>query len=244
MKTKRAAISIICIAAVVSAGIGAAVTHRARLRLEAEHQALERSLDQMAELEARNAQLSKLLLAQPPVSPSLPEEQNRELLRLRGEVGLLRQQTRGIEGVRAENRQAHAALERRRPGARAAATEDFWPQDSWAFAGHATPDAALQTSFWAANNGDLKALAASTTGKVQAMIEDELSGKSQTESAIKIMDDVIMIQSVRILNREPQGDDTMVLTAAIENKREPQPENIKMIMKRIGNDWKLSDLSQ
>lgn len=247
MRIKSAVLSVVCIVAVAGSGIGTALTHQAWLRLAAEHQALEQQLGQMAELSARNAQLS-LLLAKSPAPPTLPEEQNRELLRLRGEVGRLRQQTQELETARAENRQAHAALDRSQPGARtaaakAAATADYWPQDSWAFTGYATPDAALQTSFWAANNGDLKALATSTTGKTQAMIEKDLGGKSEAEAAIRAMDEVLPIKSVRILNREPQGDDTVVLTAVMENPKEPQPANVKMIMKRIGNDWKLSDVS-
>jgi hypothetical protein len=36
------------------------------------------------------------------------------------------------------------------------ATADYWPRDSWAFAGYASPDAALRSCFWAANTGDVK----------------------------------------------------------------------------------------
>jgi hypothetical protein len=219
-----------------------AVEHQARLRLGEEHQALEQQLDQMAELIARNQQLSNLV-ARASLPQSLPDDQSRELLRLRGEAGVLRRQARELETVRGENRQARAALEsslktQSAGAANAAATADYWPRDSWAFAGYASPDAALQTSLWAANNGDLKALAASTTGDMQKLMEAEFGGKSETEASIRVMDDVIGLKSVRVLNREVQSDDTVMLTAAFEGRTDTRTE--KLVMKKIGNEWKLS----
>ena len=70
----------------------------------------------MASLIAENEQLSnRVAQVNPP--QSLPDDQLRELLRLRGEVGVLRQQAKELEAVRTENRQARAALESKTQGA-------------------------------------------------------------------------------------------------------------------------------
>ena len=115
-----------------------------------------------------------------------------------------------------------------------------WPQDSWTFKGYASPDAALQSSLWAANNGDLKGVLASATGDIQKHMEEDFTDKSETEASIKAMDEVMNIKSVRILNREEQGADTVVLTAEFEGKTETHTG--KLVMKKVGNDWKIAEL--
>ena len=229
MKANSAVTSVLSVAAVVGLAIWLAVVHQARVRLGEEHKALEQQLGQMASLIATNEQLSNLV-AQASRRQSLPEDQSRELLRLRGEVGVLRQQSHELESVRNENLQARAAG--------AAATADYWPRGSWAFAGYASPDAALRSSLWAANNGDLKALLASATGDLRKMLEEEFAGKSETEASIRAMDEVSRLSSVRVLNREVQADDIVVVTAVFEDRTESHTE--KLIMKKIGNDWKIS----
>jgi hypothetical protein len=225
--------TVVIVAGTAGLAIWVAVEHQARLTLSQEHQVLQNRLDQMARLLARNDQQPNLVAGTPAPQP-LPEDQFRELLRLRGELGVLRQQAREIQSVRDENRQPRAA--------NAVATEDYWPRDSWTFSGYSSPDKALQSSFWAANNGDLKTLAASATGDVQKLMEAQYGGKSDTEASIRAMDDVSGLKSVRILNREVQGDDTVVLTVSFESRTDTQTG--KLVMKKIGNDWKISALSQ
>jgi hypothetical protein len=99
---------ILSVAAVVGLAAWLAIEHQARLRLGEEHKALEEQADQMTGLMAENERLSNLM-ARTNGPPSLPDEQSLELLRLRGEAGALRRQTRELEAVRAENRQAHGA---------------------------------------------------------------------------------------------------------------------------------------
>ena len=234
--------SAVGIAAVAGLAVWAAFEHQRRVGLGREHQALEQQLVEMARFITSNEQLSSLL-AHAKSPPTLTDDQSRELLRLRGQVGVLRQQSRELETVREENRQARAALEsslesRNTAAPKAAATADYWPQDSWAFKGYASADATLQSSLWAANNGDLKALLASTTGELQKQIEEDFKGKSETEASIKAMDEVSGMKSVRVVSREVRGDDTVVLTAEIEGRTDSRTE--KLVMKKIGNEWKLS----
>ena len=52
------------------------------------------------------------------------------------------------------------------------------------------------------------------------------------------MDEVNGMKSVRVIAREVQGDDTVVLTAEFEDRTESRTE--KLVMKKIGNEWKVS----
>jgi RNA polymerase sigma factor (sigma-70 family) len=83
------------IAAIVVASVGSplVVQHQAQARLREQDEAMRQRANQLAELQAENERLSnKLALSKNP--QSLPDDQSRELLRLRGEVGLLR---RGVQ---------------------------------------------------------------------------------------------------------------------------------------------------
>jgi RNA polymerase sigma factor (sigma-70 family) len=229
------------ISAVVIGGLVASlvVQHQSLARQREDN----RSLQQQVE-ESRDA---KNQLAQ--VAVDLDELAKRqrdqsELLRLRGEVGVLRRQTKELDALRSENRQARAALEASLETqsvgtVETAATADYWPRDSWAFAGYASPDAALQTLLWAASQGDLKTLLGSVTGEAQKRIEKDLEGKSEGEASRKAIDDAINLKSVRVYVRNVQSDDTVIIQAGYENGRLTYFE--KLFMKKIGNEWKLSD---
>jgi hypothetical protein len=242
MKASSVITSVLCAAAVVGLGIWLAVGHQARLRVGDEHKALLQQVDQMAGLVAENQRLRNLV-AQASRSQSLSDDQLRELLRLRGEAGILRRQANELETLRNENRQAHAALENglkaQNSGATGtAATADYWPRNSWAFTGYASPDAALQTFFWAGNNGDLKTVLSATTGEIQEEVKRDLEGKSENEASAKAIAEFASLKSIRVLDREVQADDTVVLTASFEDAK--RTETGKLLMKKVGNEWKLS----
>src|SRR5262249_16878567 len=118
------------------------------------------------------------------------------------------------------------------------ATADYWPRDSWSFAGYGTPANSFQSSLWAAANGDLKKLAAGTTIDMQAMLTQDFGGKSETESATRIMDQVSTIKSVTIANREMISADTALLTVDFEDRDKTHQE--KMLMKLVDGEWKVS----
>jgi hypothetical protein len=105
MRANSVITTIIPVAAVIGLAAWLAVEHQARARLGEEHGALEQQAEQMAGLVAENERLSNVV-ARADRQQSLPDEQSLELLRLRGEVGRLRQQTRELEAVRNENLQA------------------------------------------------------------------------------------------------------------------------------------------
>ena len=109
MTTIQKALITATLAVVAGAGIYEA---RQASRLHDQVQALQQQqallVEQIAQLKSDNGSLSNRI-AQPNSSPSLSSERLRELLRLRGEVGVLRRQQRELE-------QAVAAAQSKTPG--------------------------------------------------------------------------------------------------------------------------------
>ena len=120
MKATSATLSIICILAAAGLAIWVMVEHQAQFKLDQENRALRQQLSPMDELIAENQRLSNLV-AQANGSqsrrneqlnaPSVPEERAKELLRLRTEAEVLRQQSNEIETLREDTRQVRGARE-------------------------------------------------------------------------------------------------------------------------------------
>ena len=72
------------------------VQHRSLVRLREQNQVLQRQGDQLSQLASENERLSNLV-AQANSTRNLPTDEFSELLRLRGEVGVLRNRTRDLE---------------------------------------------------------------------------------------------------------------------------------------------------
>jgi RNA polymerase sigma factor (sigma-70 family) len=121
------------------------IQHNAQVKLSAENQSLRQQIDQLAQLTAENERLSNLV-AQSTQSLSPPSQPSHELLRLRGEVGLLRQQNQGLAQLLAQRQQTTSAA-------------DFQPSSSWTDSGNATPEAAADTFAWAIKTGRTDKLA-------------------------------------------------------------------------------------
>jgi hypothetical protein len=231
-------------AIVASLAIWLAVEHQARLNRAKEHQTLEQQLNQMAGLVALNQQLSNPL-AQTSAPAPLPTDQLMELLRLRGEAGVLSRQLHDFDQAREENRQVHAVLDRclkTLTETNAKATADYWPQDSWTNCGDGSPEAALQTLLWAGYNGDVTNLLAHGTPEAQEEWAKEFKGKSEAEAAFRLADETYGLKSVQILNREAPDNRTVVFTVELEGPNDFQ--TVKMVMKEIGGEWKLAGPQQ
>jgi hypothetical protein len=229
-------------AALFGLATGLALQHQTRLELRQEWQALQQQLDRVTDMLAESKQRENLPANAGPAQ-FVDSELSTELPRLRVELEILRQLTNEWPSARNDNREAHSALDRYvAEGAPKVATADFWPRDSWSLAGFGTPDDALRSSLWASDNGNLKALLDSTTGEFRQMIEKEFEGKSADEAAIRAMDEVSNLKSVQVINRDFQGDDTVVLTAEFDDGE--RPHTTKLILKKVGNEWKLAGMSE
>ena len=229
--------------AVVLLGLtaGLVMEHQTKLELREDQQALQQQLDRVTDLLAGQERQASLPVTASP-APSLAADPT-EVLRLRAEVGALRQLTNELEPASKENLAAHAAWDRYLADAAApkVATADFWPRDSWSFAGFASPDDALRSSLWASSNGDLKALLAGATGEFRQMLDKEFEGKSADEASIRAMDEVSNVKSVQVVNREFPSDDTAVLTVTLDDR--DQTHTTKLLLKKIGSEWKFAGMN-
>jgi len=105
------------------------------------------------------------------------QEANQELAKLRNEVRTLREERRELEKFQAENQRLAAAL-KGAPKASAppplSEAEGFVLKQTWSKAGFATPEATVQSFFWAIANKDIAALAECVTGDARKSMEEEL----------------------------------------------------------------------
>ena len=113
MTMTRLKVGIISVIAVAGVATPLAIQYRSQARLREENEALRRQAGQLAQVTAENGRLSNLL-AQGTSVRTLAQDQSRELLKLRGEVGVLRRQSNYLAGLEEENRllrpQAHAQM--------------------------------------------------------------------------------------------------------------------------------------
>ena len=89
MAMTKLKVSLVSALLVASVATPLVIQHQAKVRLREENQALRQQTDQLASLAAENERLSNLV-SRSTSSPSLPDGQLTELLRLRGEVTRLR----------------------------------------------------------------------------------------------------------------------------------------------------------
>jgi TolA-binding protein len=102
-KTKVAVFGAVLFGAVAAPWV---VQHQTQVRLQAQNGSLQQQLDQLGQVNVENERLSNLV-AQASSGQSFTEEQMRDLLRLRGEVGRLRQENKELDRLRDENRRLH-----------------------------------------------------------------------------------------------------------------------------------------
>jgi hypothetical protein len=240
MKPHHILVQIFPAAITAVLAIWLAAEHQARLRLAGEHQALEQEWQQMADLAARNEQLSNQL-AQASSPKPLPPDELMELLRLRGEVGVLLRQQPDRDLAREENRQIHAALAKyleTMNETNAQATADYWPQNSWTNHGYGSPEAGLQTLLWAGSNGDLTNFAASFDTDARTNLDNEFKGQSAADAAVRLADETYGLKSIQILSRQILDNNTVLLT--VEMEKQDDFQTVQMVMKRNGDGWKFA----
>jgi RNA polymerase sigma factor (sigma-70 family) len=128
-KLKMGAVSAILIVAVVTPIV---IQQQSIAKLRRDN----RQLTEQASFRAQNET--------PAANASLPDDRYRELLRLRGEVALLRKDSQELARLRSQRNAVPADP----------ATPPALTAESWADVGLQSPDAALQTFLWAARHDD------------------------------------------------------------------------------------------
>jgi hypothetical protein len=204
-----------------------ALQHRSVTALNNQNSSLQEQVKKLEEMVEQNHAPSNS--PEPRSEPSqLPKEQFQELLKLRGEVGLLRKQI-ADNNVKSPMQLAQG---KNAPVSRATQGADFFPREAWASVGYAEPEATLQTLSWAMSNGDLKTMLASVSPEEATKVTREFDGKSEAE----ISKQTLEITGIRVLKKELTADDEAVLTLYASGI----DQLAKLKFKRFGSEWKMA----
>ena len=237
------------LSAVIVASVAAPLVMRHRAQAEwGQKDALwEERAGQLEAALAENRRLSDLASAAKS-SASASEGQLRELLRLRGELGQLRQTASEMEKLKAMNRQllAVASGAPARPPApsppEGQTIQAYWPKAQLASAGYADAGSALKTALWAMSRGDPEALGMSVTPEAKAALErqdwqthktpaEELADRSQW-----IAESLNPSSGFYVVGQKLTNQDRAILDVHFEGEGKTR----KFELKQVGGEWKLN----
>jgi RNA polymerase sigma factor (sigma-70 family) len=228
----------IAVGAVVVAGIGTTVVlqHQTQAGLRAENEVLKARISQSAARVDENQRLSNL-----PAPADTAASQLEELLRLRREAALLREQKQERDKSQTESRRS-----RSQPGGSNAGSlspNERWPnvirdlpKESWTYAGYADPDTAFQSFLWASNSKDAEAILNSCVPEVR----QEAKTKQEQAKMVEIISgNVSRWKGVQVLEKQTPANDQVHLVVDILNV-DGRDSIIKMKLRRVGNEWKFA----
>jgi hypothetical protein len=199
---------------------------------------------QNAELR-QQADLSSDNRAAAPVPADNEEIQNlteatRDLPKLRNEVRQLRQQKPELERLRNENVRLAAQISSGTNRPKLAQMEGYVAKEKWAQAGFATPEATVQSFFWAIANQDVSYMVQCMAPKMRAQYDRQFAGKSLEEQQKELAEGMAALGGMggyRVAETEKISENKVVI--GIEAAAGGHV--MKMPMERIGNEWKLNE---
>jgi hypothetical protein len=209
-----------------------------------QHRAISRS---RAANEALRGQTTEAL---PPAKADMslvaPEEidelrsANRELPKLRNEVRKLREEKRELEKLQLENERLASAL-KAAPKTSApplSEAEGFVLKQTWSKAGFATPEATVQTFFWAIANKDISVLTECVTGEARKSMEQGIQksiegGKSFEEQ----FEPLAKLQGFRVAEKKQIAENKIELGIQAAAGGRAMPMRLQL----ENGEWKLAD---
>ncbi len=166
------------------------------------------------------------------------------LVVLRNEVGQLHTQQKEHDRFRA------TAGGQSAPTAKAASeavNSQTIPRESWAFAGYATPENALQSVAWAMSQGDVKSFLAGLSPETQNNYAQLFQGKTENEILTMLSDEIGQLPALRLDRRKVSGDDAVTFVLYSEERDDgttKTKDEAVMTFKNVGGEWKLDERHQ
>jgi RNA polymerase sigma factor (sigma-70 family) len=105
-----------------------------------------------------------------------------------------------------------------------------FPRSSWAFAGYANPESALQSCIWAAGNGDVATLLAGFTPDMQK----QFAGRPAQVLTDKDRANFAQMTGYVILDKQELAENKVMFDVDAEGLNETQ----KVFIERIGSEWR------
>jgi hypothetical protein len=233
----------------ISAGVVMTVAVERRLagQQRAQTGALNDQAAQLAQAAAENARLSNLVArgtAAPPLSP----EQHTELLRLRNEVGQLRTLAGQKAVLEATNARLHEmAVKSESALAAARALPNYWPREELAFAGYGVPESTVRSFLAAIKNGDLNgfmdcfdpAQQTELAAQLAAELKKDGGDPAAKEAEIKAMwgEFIATAEGFHVIDQTMTGSNEMTINLSFDGAGRVE----KMVLRKIGNDWKFAE---
>ena len=243
VRITRLTLGVVGVIAVASAVATLLIQQSSQAKLRGRAEASSRQAEEIGQLTAENERLSNLV-ARAGNSQGLTPDQLGELLRLRGQIGRLRQAAKEQAQLAAANEQLRAARARSEEELAAArAAPNFWAKDQLAFAGYADPEAALKTLLWALRNADLKACLGScdfgpeASAALQQLPREQV--EAQMAAELKMMSESLAPSvGFHIVDKKVKSNDQAILKLSFDGEGKVR----KFVMKRTGDEWKMVDM--
>lgn len=195
-------------------------------KLREKNRALQEQIDTFTQLAADNQTNS--------TAQSSSDAQVSELLRLRNEVGRLRQQSNELATLRA----ALATAKKIQSNKPESAATRAVPKEAWANVGYATPEAAFQTICFAMSKGDVQTFMESISPEQQTNTLKAFQIKSEAEVAARWMADMEPVNDFQVVGKIEVGPDQvqMLVHTASEDL------NTIFVMTNVNNSWKFANM--
>jgi hypothetical protein len=191
--------------------------------LRSEQQVLTSEIEEARQLSEQNAGIVRLRAEN--VEVMRLGKENEDLPRLRNQARQLRRASDEMTKLQAENARLQEVINAPHPVAGQPALPGFVSRTALMDAGTSTPEATVQTFFWAACNGNVQRLS-------QLTVEAIPPPENQEGEVAKAMKD---FPGFSIAGREVISPDEVQLSLQSSPGSDPFP----MKLKRVGGDWKL-----
>jgi len=146
--------------------------------------------------------------------------------------------TAGTTAVIYNNHQKSSAPPSNIPNRGGSGQTDF-PKTEWRFAGYVDPESALESTFWAMNQGDVKTYLSSLAP--DGSLAKEAQGKTENEIASMTRQIVGGITGYKIINKQSASPDRIIVTFLPETGTGQTPNRPgRLVIVRVGNDWKVA----
>jgi len=223
---------IVVLGAVSFLGGFCVVQHRMLSRSVAESDSLRQQLEQS------RRETAKVPAPSTDARNGLAQSQFSELLRLRGEVTQLRQQTNDIAKLREENEKLRArasvsanAVEE----TNAAPGAEIHERDSWVFAGYNSPENTVQSLIWAFSQTNKEAFLAC----IDSNSDDYASMLNDTNFDQKMSEQAAELKSFRFGAPTRMFGNFSEVSVYVDNGENPSGKPTELLLKKNGDSWQL-----
>jgi hypothetical protein len=238
-------IVLVAVAVATSVVISLAIHQREKLQLRERLDSSAQQTSEINRLAAENQRLSNLVV-QVKSSGSLSKSQLTELLKLRSEIGQLRQTETEKPQLQAANAKLRSLDEQaEKQLAEAKAAPNYWPKEQLSYAGYADPESALESLLAAMKNGgNLSSWRTSCTPEAVNGLEQEWKkhglSEEQQEAEVKTMANMFMSASsgFHIIDQKLISPDEAVINLSFDGEGKAR----KFVLRKTGNEWKFHNL--